>query len=159
MTARRKKRVGRAMLGVEKTSSGTHPFRIPAEKRASMIERHISHPRDGRTPVRDESVLDAMRAVPCQAFVPKSMRSRAERDSPLPIGCGQTISQPYIVALMTELSNLTEHSKVLEIGTGSGYQAAVLSHLTPHVYTIEIIEALAKAAQATLQQQGDDSIN
>jgi protein-L-isoaspartate(D-aspartate) O-methyltransferase len=99
-----------------------------------------------------------MRAVPRHAFVPKQQRGRAYRDSPLPIGHGQTISQPYIVALMTELLELTGESRVLEIGTGSGYQAAVLAHLTPHVYTVEIVAPLAERADAAFSEQGYDDI-
>jgi protein-L-isoaspartate(D-aspartate) O-methyltransferase len=124
------------------------------EERRRMVERTIEHPWDGRTPVRSQEVLDALRAVPRHAFVPRSEQGSAYADSPLPIGYGQTISQPYIVALMTELLELTPQSKVLEIGTGSGYQAAVLAHLTPHVYTVEIIKPLADRARETLTEQG-----
>ncbi|MGQ9592831.1 MAG: protein-L-isoaspartate(D-aspartate) O-methyltransferase, partial [Planctomycetota bacterium] len=114
----------------------------------------IARPRDGRTPVRDAKVIEAMRAVPRHVFVPKEYAGEAYADTPLPIGAGQTISQPYIVALMTELLELTPESKVLEIGTGSGYQAAVLAHITPHVYTIEIVEELARRARAALDAEG-----
>jgi protein-L-isoaspartate(D-aspartate) O-methyltransferase len=123
-------------------------------ERDQMVTRQIERPWDGRLSVKDKAVLAAMRAVPRHAFVPDNVRRLAYNDSPLPIGHGQTISQPYIVALMTELLNLTPESKVLEIGTGSGYQAAVLAHLTPHVYTVEIIEPLAKRAKGTLTEQG-----
>ena len=85
--------------------------------------------------VRDKRVLQAMRTVPRHLFVPESMRDSAYRDCPLPIGMGQTISQPYIVALMTEALELSENDKVLEIGTGSGYQAAILAELAREVYT------------------------
>lgn len=95
-----------------------------------------------------------MRVAPRHVFVPEHLRASAYADSPLPIGHGQTISQPYIVGLMTELLELTPESKVLEIGTGSGYQAAVAAQLTPHVYTIEIVEPLAEKAAATLREQG-----
>lgn len=124
------------------------------EERQRMVERTIEHSWDGRTPVRSREVLEAMRAVPRHAFVPGSEQRIAYADSPVPIGYGQTISQPYIVALMTECLELTPQSKVLEIGTGSGYQAAVLAHLTPHVYTVEIIKPLADRAQNTLTEQG-----
>ena len=124
------------------------------EQRTEMVERTIARPGDWRTPVKDQAVLEAMRTVPRHAFLPKGMRRRAHADSPLPIGHGQTISQPYIVALMTDLLELTPKAKVLEIGTGSGYQAAVLAQLTPHVYTIEIIKPLADRARAVLQEQG-----
>ncbi len=124
------------------------------ETRNRMVTGTIERPWDGRTRVKDKNVLAAVRAVPRHAFVPPDMRRRAYADSPLPIGHGQTISQPYIVALMTELLELTPESKVLEIGTGSGYQAAVLAHLTPHVYTIEIIKPLAEFAAQALGKQG-----
>ena len=129
-----------------------------AEIRERMVTRQIQQPLDGRTPVRSEGVCAAMRAVPRHAFVPAHLRGQAYADSPLPIGHDQTISQPYIVALMTELLELTPESKVLEVGTGSGYQAAVLAHLTPHVYTIEIVEPLAERAARILRELGYDSI-
>jgi len=100
--------------------------------------------------VEDPRVLDAMRRVPRHEFVPAAIRDRAYDDNALPIGEGQTISQPYIVALMTELARLGPDSKVLEVGTGSGYQAAVLSLVAGQVYTIEIVEPLARRAAATL---------
>jgi protein-L-isoaspartate(D-aspartate) O-methyltransferase len=118
-----------------------------------MVHTQMAEPYD-RVPVRDPRVLEAMRIVPRHAFVPENVRRLAYADSPLPIGEDQTISQPYIVALMTELLAVTEDSRVLEIGTGSGYQAAVLAHLTPHVYTIEIVEPLARRAKAVLREQG-----
>jgi protein-L-isoaspartate(D-aspartate) O-methyltransferase len=124
------------------------------EQRNDMVTATIQRPRDGRKRVTDHAVVAAMRAVPRHAFVPEYLRGEAYADSPLPIGHGQTISQPYIVALMTKHLDLTPQSKVLEIGTGSGYQAAVLAHLTPHVYTIEIIKPLADEAKATLEVQG-----
>ena len=104
--------------------------------------------------VKDDRVLAAMEKVPREEFVPANERARAYEDGPLPIGEGQTISQPYIVAVMTELLEVKETDKVLEIGTGSGYQAAVLAELTPNVYTIEIIAALAQRAAAALQRLG-----
>jgi protein-L-isoaspartate(D-aspartate) O-methyltransferase len=104
--------------------------------------------------LEDPEVIAAMSSVPRHEFVPDKLRSRAYDDSPLPIGYGQTISQPYIVAEMTRLLQLSEDSRVLEVGTGSGYQAAVLAYFTPHVYTIEIIEPLAKAAEKRLQSLG-----
>ena len=131
-----------------------------AQERAAMVEKQIARPGDLRTPVLDEGVLEAMRPVPRHVFVPANVRSRAYRDSPLPIGHGQTISQPYMVALMTQLLGLkaSEKPKVLEIGTGSGYQAAVLAHLTPNVYTIEIIKPLADRAERTLREQGYEQV-
>jgi len=130
-----------------------------AERRRAMVETQIARPRDGRTPVRDERVLEAMRAVPRHVFVSGGSPARAYADYPLPIGHDQTISQPYIVALMSELLRLGPDSKVLEIGTGSGYQAAVLAHLTPHVYTIEIVEPLARRAMGILEEQGYDQVH
>src|SRR5262245_27840356 len=95
-------------------------------------------------------VLDAMRKVPRHLFVPEGMRSRSYEDNPLPIGLEQTISQPYIVAFMTQALQLEPGHRVLEIGTGSGYQAAVLAELVAAVYTIEIVAPLAERARATL---------
>ena len=129
-----------------------------AEERRRMVERQIEKPTDGRPPVTDRRVIEAMAAVPRHAFVPPELRRRAYADSALPIGRGQTISQPYIVALMTEHLRVTPDTKVLEVGTGSGYQAAVLAHLTPHVYTIEIVEELAKGAARDLSAQGYTSV-
>jgi len=104
--------------------------------------------------VTDENVLAAMRKVPRHEFVPERWVDSAYDDGPLPIGYDQTISQPYIVALMTELLQLTPQSKVLEIGTGSGYQAAVLDEIAREVYSIEIIEPLATAAAERLKRLG-----
>jgi len=104
--------------------------------------------------IKDQAVINAMRTVKRHLFVPQSLISRAYEDGPLPIGYGQTISQPFIVAFMTELLKLKPGSKVLEIGTGSGYQAAILASLTPEVYSVEIIEALGKAARKRLQNLG-----
>ncbi len=123
-------------------------------EREAMVVTQIKSPKDGRRPVTDPAALAALRAVPRHVFVPERLRQRAYADSPLPIGHGQTISQPYIVALMTDLLELGRESKVLEIGTGSGYQAAVLAQVTPHVYTVEIIKPLAERASAALASQG-----
>ena len=108
--------------------------------------------------IKDARVLAAMETVPRAEFVPLEQRPHAYEDRPLPIGEDQTISQPYIVALMTELLEVNEGDRVLEIGTGSGYQAAVLAELTPHVYTIEIIPSLAERAEKTLRRLGYDSV-
>ncbi len=128
--------------------------RMHANLRHRMVETQLASPRDRRRPIRDPDVLEAMRAAPRHVFAPGHSPIAAYRDSPLPIGHDQTISQPYIVALMTELLDVTSESRVLEIGTGSGYQAAVLAHLTPHVYTIEIVEPLARQAIEVLEEQG-----
>ena len=122
--------------------------------RDKMVFNQIAALGRARDAVTDKAVLEAMRAVPRHVFVPSKHQSRAYDDTPLPIGHGQTISQPYMVAVMTELLELTPVSKVLEIGTGSGYQAAVLAQLTPHVYTIEILEPLATRSAETLEEQG-----
>ncbi len=106
----------------------------------------------------NKQVLAAMLNVPRHWFVPASFQAMAYGDTPLPIGHGQTISQPFIVAYMTGLLDLTPQMKVLEIGTGSGYQAAVLSEFTPYVYTIEILEPLAKKAQEQLSNHGYNTI-
>lgn len=108
--------------------------------------------------VTDPDVLDAMRHVPRHLFVPQAYREHAYLNRPLPIGHDQTISQPYIVAYMTEMLNLEAGEKVLEIGTGSGYQAAVLSELTPHVYTIEIVEPLGEQARKRFKKLGYHTI-
>ncbi len=104
--------------------------------------------------ISDPRVLDAVERVPRHLFVPKEREVEAYGDYPLPIGYGQTISQPYIVALMTELLELKETDKVLEIGTGSGYQAAILSLLAKEVYSVERIPALADAARERLERLG-----
>ena len=100
----------------------------------------------------NERVIQAMARVPRHEFVPDAMRSYAYENRALPIGEEQTISQPYIVALMTDLADINKNSSVLEVGTGSGYQAAVLAELAGHVYTIEIIDSLGKRARATLER-------
>ncbi len=108
--------------------------------------------------IRDGRVLKAMRKVKRHKFIPRDYQSFAYEDSPLPIGGGQTISQPYIVALMTELLRLTGKEKVLEVGTGSGYQAAILAELAAYVYTIEILPTLAKRAGESLKSLGYTNI-
>jgi protein-L-isoaspartate(D-aspartate) O-methyltransferase len=108
--------------------------------------------------IEDETVIQAMQSVPRHEFVPEEYLSQAYQNHPLPIGHGQTISQPYIVALMTEAADVEAGDKVLEVGTGSGYQAAVLAQISDHVYTVEIIGVLAERAQQTLQQLGYDNV-
>ena len=127
-------------------------------ERRRMVERQIARPRDGRAPVTDRRVLDAMAAVPRHAFVPEKVRRRAYADAALPIGHEQTISQPYVVALMTEHLRVTPSTRVLEVGTGSGYQAAVLARLTPRVYSIEIVAPLAERAARALKDEGYDAV-
>src|SRR5436189_3282521 len=109
--------------------------------------------------VRDERVLAAMNKVPREEFVPQDSRAASYADQPLPIGYGQTISQPYIVAFMTEQLRPKPSDRVLEVGTGSGYQAAILAELVAEVYSIEIIEPLGKSADATLQRLGYKNVH
>jgi protein-L-isoaspartate(D-aspartate) O-methyltransferase len=132
-----------------------HPgFSERVEERDRMVTTGIeNYPYN---PVRDPDVLRAMRRVPRHLFVPEEYRSKAYRNSPLVIGYNQTISQPYIVAHMTELLDLKPEQKVLEIGTGSGYQAAVLAELCNHVYTIEIVPPLGRNAETLLEELGYD---
>ena len=125
-----------------------------ATAREAMVRRTIERPSDGRPPVRDAAVLAALRAVPRHRFVPAPQAREAYADHPLPIGHGQTISQPYIVALMTEQAQLKPDDVVLEVGTGSGYQAAVLAEIVAQVYTIEIVEPLAHQAARDLAAAG-----
>jgi protein-L-isoaspartate(D-aspartate) O-methyltransferase len=120
-----------------------------AIERARMVRTQIEE-----RGVRNPEVLRVMRAVPRHLFIPEPMRSQAYEDHPVPVGYGQTISQPYIVGLMTELLEPNKDLTVLEIGTGSGYQAAVLSGLVKHLYTIEIVPELARSAAATLEKLG-----
>jgi protein-L-isoaspartate(D-aspartate) O-methyltransferase len=126
--------------------------------RRSMVEEIADLARTIRSEtgvsVMDQRVLDAMARVPRHRFVPQDQQRSAYRNRPLPIGYGQTISQPYIVAVMTDLMNVKQGDRVLEIGTGSGYQAAILAELAQAVYTIEIIEPLAEEARSRLQVLG-----
>ncbi len=108
--------------------------------------------------IHDERVLRAMGKVPRDAFVPEALRDRAYDDNPLPIGEGQTISQPYIVALMTQLLNLKGDEKILEIGTGSGYQTAILAELAQKVFSIERSSALSASARAVLEKFGYSNV-
>ena len=147
---------------------------IPSQLFASTMEDHYMQKRqqmmqlierDVRetsqyldTDALDDRVLDVLRSVPRHEFVSPDTLQQAYQNVPLPIGYGQTISQPYIVAIMTDLLKLSEHDKVLEIGTGSGYQAAVLSQLVQQVYSIEIIEPLGKQAEQRFKQLGYKNI-
>ena len=124
-----------------------------AQARNRMVEEQIM-----ARGVEDEAVLSAMRAVPRHAFVPDKYLSQAYADHPLPIGHGQTISQPYIVALMSAELDVSQGDRVLEVGTGSGYQAAVLAEMGLEVYTVEIIPELASQAEDALQQAGYDDM-
>jgi protein-L-isoaspartate(D-aspartate) O-methyltransferase len=117
----------------------------------------VSEQIEGRG-IRSPDVLRVMRATPRHLFVPAGVRSMAYADHPLPIGYGATISQPYIVALMTELLAPNRKQRVLEIGTGSGYQAAILAQLAAKVYTVEIVPELARAAAKTLRELGYSNV-
>ncbi len=123
------------------------------QMREEMVKRQIE-----ARGVKDKDVLQAMLTVPRHLFVPEDERTYSYRDEPRYIGDGQTISQPYIVAFMTEQLNVKKGDRVLEIGTGSGYQAAVLAQIVDTVYTIEIIERLALKAQSTLNELGYTNI-
>ena len=125
-----------------------------AAQRQRMVEQQLK-PRA----IKDERLLAAMARVPREEFVPADERGDAYEDGPLPIGFDQTISQPYIVAFMTEQLRLKPSDRLLEIGSGSGYQAAVLAELVADVYTIEILEPLAKTAEATLQRLGYKNVH
>jgi protein-L-isoaspartate(D-aspartate) O-methyltransferase len=112
----------------------------------------------GREGIRDQRVLEAIRRLSRADFVPESARSAATQDSPLPIGHGQTISQPYVVALMSQALQLKGHERVLEIGTGSGYQTAVLALLCREVYSLEIVPSLALSARKLLRRLGYENV-
>ena len=125
-----------------------------AAQRQRMVEQQLK-PRG----IKEERVLAAMAKVPREEFVPADARPSAYEDGPLPIGYDQTISQPYVVAFMTEQLRPKQSDRVLEIGSGSGYQAAILGELVAEVYTIEIVEPLAKSAEATLQRLGYNNVH
>lgn len=129
-------------------------FQERVEERNEMVDLDIL-----RRDVQDERVLAAMRRVPRHVFVPEEQRSRAYLDTPLPIGCNQTISQPYIVAYMTQALELRGPERVLEIGTGSGYQTAILAELAAEVYSIERWEELSRRAGQVLAQLGYRNIH
>lgn len=136
-------------LGTQKEGDET----IYARLRKDMVNGQIM-----RRGVHDPRVLEAMLAVRRHRFVPEQMREMAYNDGPLPIGENQTISQPYIVAYMTEALQLSKYDKVLEIGTGSGYQAAVLAKIVNQVYSMEIISSLAQRADETLRELGYNNV-
>ena len=125
-----------------------------AAQRQRMVEQQLK-PRG----IKDEHVLAAMAKVPREEFVPADVRRSAYEDGPLPIGYDQTISQPYVVAFMTEQLRPKRSDRVLEIGSGSGYQAAILGELVAEVFTVEIVAALAKSAEATLQRLGYNNVH
>jgi protein-L-isoaspartate(D-aspartate) O-methyltransferase len=144
------------LLAIAATGCGQQapPAADFAVQRQRMVDQQLK-PRG----IKDERVLAAMAKVQREDFVPADQRADAYQDGPLPIGYDQTISQPYIVAFMTEQLRLKPGDRVLEIGSGSGYQAAILAELVADVYTIEIIEPLAKTAEAMLQRLGYKNVH
>jgi protein-L-isoaspartate(D-aspartate) O-methyltransferase len=128
-------------------------FSEKENERHQLVEQGIQH-----QGITDKRVLEAMRHVPRHRFVPAPLQSRAYQNNPLPIGHGQTISQPYIVAYMNEMLDLEPGDKVLEIGTGSGYHAATLSELTPNVFSVEIIRELGEQAAGYYEELGYETI-
>ena len=151
--------VGAGVLGMLGTGCGggaperkTH--NLNDEERYLLMREKMVKIQIERRGIADQRVLAALKKVPRHRFVPPDLKERAYDDGALPIGERQTISQPYIVAIMTELLRLKGDEKVLEIGTGSGYQAAVLAEVVRHVYTIEILESLAKTGERRLQEMG-----
>ncbi|MFZ0064201.1 MAG: protein-L-isoaspartate(D-aspartate) O-methyltransferase [Pyrinomonadaceae bacterium] len=130
----------------QQSSERSQDYAIPRERMVARLRDHYN--------IRDPKVLDAMRSVPRHAFVPEALQGRAYGDHALPISANQTISQPYIVARMTELLEVDKDSRVLEIGAGSGYQTAVLARVAGQVYSIERIGDLARQAQAKIRELG-----
>lgn len=127
---------------------------VHKESREKLVKQSI----EGRG-IKDKAVLNAMRSVERHKFVPPGLVDQAYDDNPLPIGSGQTISQPYIVAYMTEVLKPTPQMKVLEVGTGSGYQAAVLAEIVKDIYTIEIVEEHGKTAAERLKKLGYNNVH
>ncbi len=138
-----------AVLGAVACAKAPAPGDGREAERLAMVATQIE-----RRGVADPGVLEAMRRVPRHLFVPADAAAHAYDDRPLPIGHGQTISQPYIVAIMTQLASIKPGARVLEVGTGSGYQAAVLAHIGAEVYSIEIVEPLAREATERLARLG-----
>ena len=130
----------------QQSANRSQDYSIPRERMCERLRDHYQ--------IRDMRVLEAMRSVPRHSFVPEALQGRAYGDHALPISGSQTISQPYIVAIMLEALALTPLEVVLEIGTGSGYLTALLAELSQHVYSIELHESLARQAQAILQRLG-----
>jgi protein-L-isoaspartate(D-aspartate) O-methyltransferase len=147
--------IGLALLLFSSQAIAEDDFQQQRQELVNIIKADVVRTRDflGQE-MLDERVLDAIGKVPRHEFVPESERSYAYENRPLPIGYGQTISQPYIVAIMTELLKPKETDRVLEVGTGSGYQAAILAELVDSVYTIEIIEELSQKAADNLKRAG-----
>ena len=135
------------------------PVAGDARDSAATARARMVHEQLRARGIRDQAVLAAMARVPRHRFVPPSQRELAHADHPLPIGFDQTISQPYIVAYMTEMADIAPDEKVLEIGTGSGYQAAILAELAREVYTIEIVPELAARARTVLHELGYENVH
>lgn len=133
-------------------------YEMQRERLADEVESYAYLAGDSDGGRLSDDVMDALRHVERHEYVPPNQRRYAYENRPLPIGHGQTISQPYVVALMTELIKPDADDVVLEVGTGSGYQAAVLAEIVDHVYTIEIIEALSTSARARLDRLGYDNV-
>jgi protein-L-isoaspartate(D-aspartate) O-methyltransferase len=144
-----------AVLGASLPAQEADEYR---DARLLMVRQQIASRLGGRSPVTDTAVLRAMETVPRHRFVRPRDVNRAYSDRPLPIGHGQTISQPFIVATMSEMLRVVPGDVVLEIGTGSGYQAAVLAEITDSVYTIEVVEPLGRAATARLVELGYQTV-
>lgn len=142
------------MIGKKLTEAERALMKHLEKERNIMMENHLK-----ARGVTDDRVLDAMAKVPREEFVPGTMAEFAYEDSPLPIGQGQTISQPYIVALMTQLLELDPEDRVLEIGTGSGYAAAIISRIAETVHTVERYAALAHGALSAFKRLGYDNIH
>jgi len=151
-------RVAQFLILAAIAAAGCGQKPTPAFDLAAQRQRMVTEQLKARG-ISDERVLNAMNKVPREEFVPPDSRAGSYEDGPLPIGYGQTISQPYIVAFMTEQLRLKRSDRVLEIGTGSGYQAAILAELMSEVYSIEIVEPLAKNAEATLQRLGYENVH
>lgn len=148
-----------ASLSVAESVCAQSSYESQRNALADEIARDVRETRSYTGKSRlDPPVMEAIRTVPRHEFVPAQLREAAYANRPLPIGDGQTISQPYIVALMTDLAEVGPDAKVLEIGTGSGYQAAVLAEIVDHVYTIEIVDALGRRAADTLARLGYDNV-
>lgn len=146
--------VGAGLLGIGCSGSVVPPAGPEAVAREQMVIEQIE-----ARGLRDRRVLAALRKVPRHAFVPEAQQARAYEDRPLPIGHGQTISQPYVVAFMTELARIGPEDRVLEIGTGSGYQAAILAELAREVFSIEIVAPLAERAREVLARLGYENVH
>ena len=147
------------LLSMANAAAGAEEYKLQRQQMISEIEDDVEiTAKTLNKKSFDASVIQAIKSVPRHEFVPPGLRAQAYENRPLPIGHGQTISQPYIVALMTDMLQPEPGQSVLEVGTGSGYQAAVLSQLVAQVYSIEIIEPLAKATSRLLEQLGYNNI-